>query len=262
MEYIDGDQSSCAAQLIKPPHPSGDVAYFVAINAVQNGGALRIADTLELGCHFGCDVEPARLEHERNDGETGKEIFRGRLGRFPEAIMSREVAILGREVSKSLGQQLEMDRFLRGNTYPIVKEGERQRFTREPRNYVPGEVDGVKFDMCEGVKQCYPPRARSESSPLWHFFGRPQQRFFGTLRPSRRDGAADSKHTGPPDIREPTAGFGFCRRICDRKDCDRAGSQSRWQIYFGCQRACAALSTWATCPGTFTLCHTPRTTPS
>jgi len=47
VEYIDGDQSSCAAQLIKPPHPSGDVAYFVAINAVQNGGALRIADTLE-----------------------------------------------------------------------------------------------------------------------------------------------------------------------------------------------------------------------
>ena len=94
--------------------------------------------------------------------------------------MCREIAILSCEVSKSPGQQLEMDRFLRGNTYPIVKEGERQRLTREPRNYVPGEVDGVELDMCEGVEQCYTPRARSESSPLWHFFGRPQPRPFGS----------------------------------------------------------------------------------
>jgi hypothetical protein len=134
VEYIGGDESSRAAQLIKPTHPGGDVADFVAINAVQNGGALRIADALELRRHFGCDIETARLEHERNDSETGEEIVRGRLSRFPEAVMSRKIAIFGREVSKSPGQQLEMDRFLRGNTYPIVKEGERLRLTREPRN--------------------------------------------------------------------------------------------------------------------------------
>ena len=93
MEYIDGDQSSRAAQLIKPPHPSGDVADFVAINAVQNGGALRIADTLELGCHFGCDVEPARLEHARHEGHA-LEAGIGRLYRhFPQPVVRVEIAV-------------------------------------------------------------------------------------------------------------------------------------------------------------------------
>jgi hypothetical protein len=149
--YVRGNEPMRAAESLEPPHPGGDMADLVTINMAQYGGAFAVPDELKLGHYFRRDIEPACFEHERDNGEPGEEIFRGRLGRFPEAVMSRKVPILGREVGKPRAQKLEMDRFLRCDVDPIVKEGARQRFTRKPRNHVPGEVDRVELDVCERV---------------------------------------------------------------------------------------------------------------
>ena len=38
-------------------------------------------------------VEAARLQHQRDDRQPGQQVVRRRLGRLPEAVMGRQVAI-------------------------------------------------------------------------------------------------------------------------------------------------------------------------
>ena len=111
--------------------------------------------------------------------------------------------------------------------------------------------------------------------------GEPKFRRFGISRGGRstgrsgragRDGGAASPSgsvTGGARRGQRPARRNFARRIGGAEDCGRAGGQSvgdrrddgRMPIAPGAhrQRACAAFSTSATWPGTWTLCHTPRT---
>ena len=76
-------QAAPAAEAVEPAHPGGHMTDLVAIDPPQDGGALRIADALELSDHSRRHIEPARLEHERHDGKPGEQVVGSRCGRFP-----------------------------------------------------------------------------------------------------------------------------------------------------------------------------------
>ena len=101
---------------------------LVAIEAAQDGSAFRIAGAFERRRHFGGHIEPAGFEHERHDGKAGKQIIGRRGSRFPQPVMRRQVAIMGREIGEPLCQQLEMDGLLRSHADPIVEKAAGQRF--------------------------------------------------------------------------------------------------------------------------------------
>ena len=118
-----GHQTANAAELIEPTHPNRHMADLVAIDAVQDSGALRIADPLEPSRHLRRHVEPPRLEHKRNDGKARKQVIGGRRRRFPQAVMRGQITIPGSEIGEPPRQQLEMMRLLRSYSDPIVEEG-------------------------------------------------------------------------------------------------------------------------------------------
>ena len=60
---------------------------------------------------------------------------------------------MGSEIGEPRGQQLEMQRLLGGDFYPIVEKGARQVLVPRPRDDVPGEIDRVEFDMGERVQE-------------------------------------------------------------------------------------------------------------
>jgi len=94
------DQPANAADFVKPAHPRGHVSDLVAINAPQNGSALRITDALQGRRHLRCHVEPPRLEHERHDSQPRKQIIRGRRSRFPQSVMSGQIAVVRSEIGQ------------------------------------------------------------------------------------------------------------------------------------------------------------------
>jgi hypothetical protein len=114
---------ACMATILEPARPGRNVTDLVEINTTQHSSALRIANTLELGCHFRSDVETARFEHERDDGKTGEQIAGGCLSRFPKPVMCGEVAIPRSEIRQPLRQQLKVERFIGGRRRGISRGG-------------------------------------------------------------------------------------------------------------------------------------------
>src|SRR5215831_2018771 len=101
-------QAATAAESIKPAHPGGHMADLVAIDPPQDRGALRITDALELSDHSRRHIEPARLEHERHDGKSGEWVIGSRRGRFPQPVVSRQIAVAGAEIAQAPVQPFEM----------------------------------------------------------------------------------------------------------------------------------------------------------
>src|SRR5690606_31397455 len=81
----------------EPAHPGRDMADLFLVDAPERGGALLIAEALHARDHVGRDVEAARLEDERDDGEPGEEVVARLDRRLPEPVMRRKVAIGGAE---------------------------------------------------------------------------------------------------------------------------------------------------------------------
>src|ERR1700760_637549 len=98
------------------------MADLVAVNAAQYCGAVAVSDAFEPGRHFRCHIEPTCFEHERHDGKPREQVPGRSRRRFPQSVMSRQVAVTGYEIGQSRGQQLEMQRLLGRDLYPIVVE--------------------------------------------------------------------------------------------------------------------------------------------
>jgi hypothetical protein len=108
--------------MVEPTHSDSHVADLVAIDALQDHGASRIADALELSNHFRCHIEPPRFEHERHDGKPGKQVAGCSRGRLPQPVVSREIAVTSSEIGQPHSQKVEVDRLFRGHCDPIVEE--------------------------------------------------------------------------------------------------------------------------------------------
>src|SRR5215472_7048577 len=210
---------------------------LVAIDVPQDRGAMRIADALELSDHSRRHIEPARLEHERHDGKSGEQVARGCRGRFPQPVVSRQIAVAGAEIAQAPVQQFEMLGFFCSYLNPIVEKCAGSGFAAEPRYEVPGEIDRVELDMREGMEQRDTSRRRAERPPLWHLLGWAQQWSRRPRRPLWGRGTPDLERARPPHFGEPITGRDLRRRLGRLEDCNRpAGKRAEF-----CQRARAAL---------------------
>lgn len=78
-------QSPCRTALFEPESARPDVPDFVMVNALEDRRRAPVPGFLEGSDRRGSDVETARLEDHRHDGEPRQHIVGRPSGRFPEA---------------------------------------------------------------------------------------------------------------------------------------------------------------------------------
>ena len=74
--------------------------------------------------------------------------------------MRRQVAISGTQGCQTIRHQKEVFRFIVQYAQPIVVEFQRRTCVRKPDEDVGRQIDGIEFDMRDGVQQCDTPRQR------------------------------------------------------------------------------------------------------
>src|SRR3546814_14496917 len=91
---------------------SSDLADLLRVDHLEHRGAVVVVDLAQLGDHRGGDVKAARLQHQRHHGEARQQVVRRLLGRLPEAVVGRQVAVGEAESRQPLGQQQVVPAFL------------------------------------------------------------------------------------------------------------------------------------------------------
>ncbi len=82
----------------------------------------------------------------------------GVFSRLPESVMGREIAVSAANSVKAVRNHSEMMRFFGADPHPVRSEGRGiepgfRDFCGKSRRHVEGKVDGVKFDMSDGVEE-------------------------------------------------------------------------------------------------------------
>jgi len=86
--------------------------------------------------------------------------------------MSGQIAVIGSKVLQSLTDQRKMRGFLGTHTDPIIDKRALANLRTKPRHQIPGKIDGVKFDMGNGMKHgnsAGPPSGRAPGHIAWCF---------------------------------------------------------------------------------------------
>ena len=113
------------ADRVEPALAAGHVANLIAIDDVENGGALRIARSAQAVRHIGGDVKSSRFQNERRDGKPGKDVAAGLGCGLPQPVMGRQIAIGASERAEACGDHLEMARLLAADFDPVRSKGRR-----------------------------------------------------------------------------------------------------------------------------------------
>ena len=130
-----------------------NVTFLVVVDDIEHGSALQIPGFAHLGLQRRCDVQPASLENKRDNGEARRQVIPRRVRGLPKAVMGGEVTVVGVEVIQAGAHHAEMFRFFEGNLHPPVEEGVRDGFGRESRNDIKRQIDGVEFDVGDGMRR-------------------------------------------------------------------------------------------------------------
>lgn len=157
---------------VKPAFSAGDMADFVSVNDFQRRGALRVAGFFQARDHAGRDVEAARFENQRRDGEAPGDIAAGRGRGFPQAVMGRLIAIFGPQFLEARADQCEMSGLLSADSHPVTHkrrrvEAEGVNIRPEPHSHIKGEINGVELDMGDSVEEGGAARWRTEAA-FWN----------------------------------------------------------------------------------------------
>ena len=136
-------------------------------------------------------IEPARLQQHRHHGEAGERVMRGRHRRLPQPVMRRKVAVTGAELVQARLDHGEMVRLVLGDGNPVVIKRNRPIEPGETPDQIPGQVDGVQFDMRDRVEEGDAP-ADASGAPARHVAGRQQLRRHRARR-ARRHGGGRSR---------------------------------------------------------------------
>src|SRR5260370_3012648 len=257
-----GGEPAARAEEVEPAHSRRDMTDLIGVDAAQHGGALAIAEALEPRDHGRGDVEAARFEDERHDGEPGQQIVSGRRGGLPQPVMRRQIAVGRAERGEASGEKRMMLRFLAGDRRPIVEEAARQIGVREACNDVPGKIDRIELDMGDRVEERDVAGMRAAAAPLRHLARRQEQRPAGTRRPGRWQGMPDrGQRAAAPGSGESAAPRPLVTRARGADNRGGAGGETDRDRQRLVQSDVAAASTSPTWPSILTLGQRPRITP-
>lgn len=129
------------------------MSLFVLVNDLENLGSGVVTLAFKR-CNQGWrDVESARLQHQGHECEARRQIVFRCLRRFPKAVMGRKITVIGSKFPQPIAQQREMFCLFTGNHHPAIEERSRQGHGSETRHNIEREIDGVKFDMADGMQE-------------------------------------------------------------------------------------------------------------
>src|SRR5688572_25111690 len=254
-----GIEAGPLREVMEPARTGGDVADLVAVDALEDSGAVFVAGAAEIGDGGGRHVEAARLQDQRNNGQAGEQVVRRFRRRLPQAVMGRQVAILRAQLDQARLQQREVDGFFLAHLHPVVEESARRLPRAEARDDVPGEVDGVQLDMRQRMEQGDALLLAAAGLALGHV-ARPQQE--RALRP-RRACRRIARYIERRLLSLPIGGERQGARhlvggLGRQQDLARAVRQIDHHASASFFTSFSTSSTW---PGTFTLRQMPRITP-
>ena len=181
--------------------------------------------------------------------------------------MGRIIAVVCAELPQPVAHHVEMLGFLECDLHPSVEEGQRHLLVCEPRDDIERQVDGVEFDMADGVQQDDATALGIERAAL-DLCRRHEVRLVRTSGPGRwlevagiaqRDRARCPAHIGSART---------CRLLVEigSRDRSRRGVPQRARLERVCcvfaHSARVASRTASAWPGTFTFSQICRITPS
>ncbi|MNS93377.1 hypothetical protein D3C72_1275460 [compost metagenome] len=172
-----GVQPALRAQPAVPVIADGHVPHFVTQDDVDDRGGGLVAGLGQLGPHWRRGVQPACLERARHQRHAREHIAGGLVAHLPQAVVRREVAVLGAQRGQMVGQQREMQGLLARHLEPVAIEA-RRHAGKAPRG-VQREVDRVEFDMAQRMNHRRPPRRGAQRAAALHLLGRHQFRARG-----------------------------------------------------------------------------------
>ena len=164
--------------------------------------------------------------------------MRGFLCRLPQTIMGRQVAIGGIQFCQPVIQHQEMAGLVIGDTQPVVKKGARQVGTCIAAGHVERKVNGVQFDMGDGMQQGNAPAGGRPDTPARHIAGRFQFRPGRASRPVWWRGGAKSGNAAiVPTCHKKARLPGLFHRIGDGKGTGKMCGQGHCSVCPGLHRA-------------------------
>ena len=105
--------------------------------------------------HAGGDVQAPGLQHPRDQGHAHQRVVGGAPRHLPEPVVGGKVPVVVAQIEQALTHQAEVLGLLGRHLHPVRVERSRQG--AEALDGVPGQVDGVEFDMGDRVDQgCMP----------------------------------------------------------------------------------------------------------
>ena len=138
-----------------PARSGSDMRDLLAQDQIEDRDSRLIAQVAQLDDHPGRHVEAARLQHPRHQRHPRQAVVRRLLGHFPQAVVGIEVAVIVAQLAQPVAQKDEMTRLIVRHLHPIGIE--RRRQATEAVHRIPGQVDGIQFDMRDGVDERRPP---------------------------------------------------------------------------------------------------------
>src|SRR3569623_299189 len=248
-----GRQIQFLARTVEPFRAIRDVTNFVAQDAVEDARGRGVASGGEPLDRRRRDVEPARFEHHRHDREARQRVVRGRLLRFPEAVMRVERAVIAAERPQAAIEQREVHRFVGADRQPVVDKTARE-ITAAPAGHVEREIDCGELDMRERMDQRDPPALRPALAAPSHAVGREKFGLGGACGTIGHRAVEDVREPATPPVARHRAGAlnlgGGVGGFENRSD------HSSDRLHRRQPSAFTAASTCSTCPGTLTLRHT------
>src|SRR5688572_16868078 len=253
-----GIEAGPLREVMEPARTGGDVADLVAVDALEDSGAVFVAGAAEIGDGGGRHVEAARLQDQRNNGQAGEQVVRRFRRRLPQAVMGRQVAILRAQLDQARLQQREMDRLFLADLHPVIEKGTRRVGGTEARNDVPGEVDGVELDMRQRVQQRDALLLAAAGLTLGHVARPQQERALRPRRACRRIARYIERRLLPLPIGGERQG---ARHLVGGLGRQQDLARAVRQVDHASASFFTSFSTSSTWPGTFTLRQMPRITP-
>jgi hypothetical protein len=153
-------QPPLPAQVPVPAGTDFHMPDLVGQDPLQDAHTARIPGLFETCDHARRDVQPARLQHPRHQRHAHQHIVRGLFRHLPQPVMGGKITVGITQRLQAAAEQIEMQRLLAGHPAPVPVEVTGQ--AAKPAHRIPGQVDGIEFDMCERMQKGRASRRRTQ----------------------------------------------------------------------------------------------------